>query len=115
MPVSGEWTLLGKIEKLIDKKQRGNFPDLVKGIGDDCAVFSTGEGSFGFISTDISIASVHFRVDFSTPEDIGYRAMISNISDISAMGGTARYAFIALGIPESLDDAPRPQASWLSA
>jgi len=104
MPVSGEWTLLGKIERLIKQRQQVDFPGLVKGIGDDCAVFATGEGSFGLISTDISIASVHFRVDLSTPEDIGYRAMISNISDISAMGGTARYAFIALGIPKALND-----------
>lgn len=104
MPVSGEWSLLGKIEQLIKQRQQGDFPGLVKGIGDDCAVFHVGEGSFGLISTDISIASVHFRVDLSSPEDIGYRAMISNISDISAMGGTARYAFIAIGIPETLDD-----------
>ena len=98
-----EWDLIDKIKKSTDR-DHGPAGSLLTGIGDDCAVFSIGGGLRGLITTDISIEGVHFDLRFSSPSDIGYKAMISNISDIAAMGGKALYAFISLGIPPHLDE-----------
>src|SRR5690606_25271364 len=43
------------------------------GIGDDAAVIPDGDGHL-VISTDASIEGVHFRRDWLTPEEIGWRA-----------------------------------------
>jgi thiamine-monophosphate kinase len=103
MHIKSEWELLNKIGALV--KNRGiSASDLVEPIGDDCAVFKTGDGRLGLITTDISIESIHFRRDFSDFNDIGFKAMMGNISDIAAMGGKSRFAFISLGIPDAFPE-----------
>ncbi len=104
MPISGEWTLLEKISRQIRNNSDGGHKNLMQGIGDDCAVIETSPGKYCYITTDISIENVHFRRDLSPAGEIGYKSMISNISDICAMGGESKFAFIALGIPLELDD-----------
>ena len=103
MNISSEWGLLRQIKDFLEKHSQAP-PGLVHGIGDDCAVFSIGPHRYGLITTDISIENIHFRRDLATPEDIGYKAMIGNISDISAMGAEPRYAFVSLGITRDTDD-----------
>lgn len=104
MSIKSEWKLLKRIDKLISEKGLPFSEDLVKSIGDDAAVFELGGSRYGLITTDISIENQHFRKDFSTAYEIGYKAMIGNISDISAMGGEARFAFISLGCPKSISE-----------
>lgn len=100
MRIKSEWDLISSINELIRKK--GPQPEnLVEAIGDDCAVFNLDKKRFGLLTTDISIDSVHFRRDIASLEDIGYKAMTGNISDIAAMGGRPLYAFISAGIPET--------------
>ena len=99
MQIKSEWQLLAAIKDIIDKKGIKNPQDLVIGIGDDCASFRLDSKRFGLISTDISVESIHFRRDLISPEDIGFKAMMSNLSDIAAMGGSPRFAFISIGIP----------------
>ena len=69
------------------------------GIGDDAAVRPvTGEDSF-IITTDLSVEHVHFSRDYMTMEQIGYRSMVSNLSDCAAMGALPDGAFVQLIIP----------------
>ena len=104
MAISSEWTLISRIREIIEKQGTDVPAEIICGIGDDCSVFSIDDKKFGLITTDISIENTHFKRDLSPPENIGYKAMVSNISDISAMGGNARYAFISIGIPASTDE-----------
>lgn len=104
MDISSEWTLLKKLKKRIEDASLPAPVDLLQGIGDDCAVFAIDNDRCGIITTDISIENVHFRRDFSSPEDIGFKAMTANISDIAAMSGTPRFAFISLGIPQHMSE-----------
>ncbi len=62
-------------------------------IGDDAAVI----GSL-LISKDLLIENIHFKID-NNFFDIGAKSLISNISDIIAMGGKATHFFLGLGIP----------------
>jgi thiamine-monophosphate kinase len=70
-----------------------------KGIGDDCAVFSTRPKTVQLTSTDALIESIHFNLKTISPMQLGRKAMAVNISDIAAMGGTPYLALISLGLP----------------
>ncbi len=44
---------------------------------------------------------VHFSRQFSTPADIGYKALAVNLSDLAAMGAAPRWALVSLVLPGS--------------
>jgi len=75
-------------------------PGVVKGVGDDAAVLEYGDRLILF-TTDALVEGVHFRLGRLTPQDIGYKALTVNISDIAAMGGRPAYAVVAVGLPDS--------------
>ena len=61
------------------------------GVGDDCAIFD------GWLVTkDLSVENTHFRLDWSTPEQAVEKHIVSNVSDISAMGGQPKLALLGL-------------------
>ena len=61
-------------------------------IGDDAAAFVVPEGEVTLVTTDLLVERVHFLRDAAPPVDLGYKALAVNLSDIAAMGGTAREA-----------------------
>ncbi|MBA3656366.1 MAG: thiamine-phosphate kinase, partial [Gemmatimonadaceae bacterium] len=54
-------------------------------IGDDAAVLELPSGEKLVVSTDTSVENVHFRRDWMTFEEIGYRATAAAMSDLAAM------------------------------
>jgi thiamine-monophosphate kinase len=94
--IKSETDLIEKIAKRI--KTPPHLPNEFVGIGDDCSFFKISENRYALFTTDISIENRHFIISKSSPLEIGYKAMISNVSDISAMGGRPICAFISLGI-----------------
>ncbi len=71
------------------------------GIGDDAAVWQPSRSQRSVISTDALIESVHFSRDWMSPDEIGWRAMAANLSDLAAMAARPRLGTVALGIPPS--------------
>ncbi len=69
------------------------------GIGDDAAVWQPSRSARSVITTDALIEDVHFSRATMSMEEIGWRAMAANISDVAAMGARPVLATIALGIP----------------
>jgi thiamine-monophosphate kinase len=67
---------------------------LTLGIGDDCAILDPGR--FDLVTTDTLVEGVHFRRDWMTPQDIGYKALAVSLSDIAAMGGGPGAFFLNL-------------------
>ena len=57
-------------------------PDVLLGRGDDCAVL--GVSGPLCVSTDLFMEDVHFRRSYFTPEDIGWKALAVNLSDLAA-------------------------------
>jgi thiamine-monophosphate kinase len=87
----------------IKKISRGCLirPDtIVKGIGDDAAAFITEPGYLNLITTDLLVERIHFLREAISGFDLGYKSLAVNLSDIAAMGGTAREAFVSIAIPE---------------
>jgi thiamine-monophosphate kinase len=71
------------------------------GIGDDAAVTQLRNGSSLVVSTDALVEGVHFRFDWSTPADVGNKAVAVNVSDLAAMGAEPRWLVLALCAPAS--------------
>ncbi len=94
---------LGEFEliKRLRSRLRTHSSRVIKGIGDDSAVFSTSPNTIQLTSTDALIESIHFDLKTISPKQLGRKAMAINISDIAAMGGTPYLVIISLGLPES--------------
>jgi thiamine-monophosphate kinase len=73
-----------------------------RGIGDDCAVLPIPRGHEALVTTDFSLEGVHFRGDWHPPDAVGHRCLARGLSDIAAMGGIPRAAFLSLALPADL-------------
>ncbi len=72
--------------------------------GDDTALLGVG-GHMLALSTDISIEGVHFRTDWITHEEIGWRSTAAALSDLAAEGADPLGVLVALGVPKGGTDA----------
>ncbi|MEO9020277.1 MAG: thiamine-phosphate kinase [Gemmatimonadaceae bacterium] len=83
------------------------FGALASGIGDDAALVHVPRDNVLAISTDTSVENIHFRRDWLTLEEVGYRAVTGALSDLAAMGAAGVGILIALTTPneprENLD------------
>ena len=81
----------------------GRLPNrTIVGIGDDCAVTRLHSGNLQLTTTDLLVEDVHFDRRLASWRDIGYKAMVGNLSDIAAMGGIPRQFLVSIAIPPSL-------------
>ena len=84
----GEFGLLAELER------RG----LVRGIGDDATVVD------GVVVTqDMLVERVHFRLEWTSWRDLGYKAAAVNLSDLAAMGAVPRGLLVSLALPPDVD------------
>lgn len=77
-------------------------PHVLLGIGDDCALLTVPEGKTLAVSTDSLVCGVHFLNDWDA-FIVGYKALVSNVSDLAAMGAEPAWVSLALTLP-SLDE-----------
>ena len=70
-------------------------------LDDDCALVPDGATTLAF-STDISVENVHFRRDWLSPAEIGWRAAAGSLSDLAAEGAEAIGLLAAVTGPRSL-------------
>jgi len=75
-----------------------SWQKLLIGIGDDAAVWR-GDTSTQLATVDAFIQDVHFSLDIFPWEEVGWKALAVNLSDIAAMGGLPRYALLSLALP----------------
>jgi thiamine-monophosphate kinase len=71
-------------------------------VGDDCAILP-GDGTNDLLITaDMLVEGVDFRLNWSTPEQLGHKALAVSLSDIAAMGGKPTYALLSVAVAEKL-------------
>jgi thiamine-monophosphate kinase len=85
---------------LITRLTEGRPPSqaTLLGPGDDAAVVAAPDGRV-VASTDVLVAGVHFRLDWSSPEQIGRKAAAANLADIAAMGAVPTALLVGLACP----------------
>lgn len=85
---------------LIERINRGRVqaPSVLLGPGDDAALVAAPDGRF-VVTTDMLVQDRHFRLDWSSPEDIGRKAIAQNAADVVAMGAWPSAFVVALGCP----------------
>jgi thiamine-monophosphate kinase len=94
----GEFELLERIRRRLP--QPG--PGVRLGSGDDAAV--TVPPGATATSVDAVVDGVHFRREWSSPEQIGRKALATGLSDLAAMGAEPGEAYVVLGVPPDLDE-----------
>ena len=105
-PASGEGAILEVVRR---RAAAGRLPELVLGIGDDCAIYRPrGSPEDLLFTTDLLLEDVHFRHDTHPPEAVGHRALARGLSDIAAMGGVPRICLLSLAAGE------RAGARWIA-
>jgi thiamine-monophosphate kinase len=99
MPKKGEFKF---IEGLVDSDQKLHANHQIQtliGIGDDAAIVNS-HGSM-VAATDMLLENVHFRTDWSSPEQWVHKAFLRNISDFNAMGAQAEKVLMVLCLNQS--------------
>lgn len=107
----GEFGLIAEIRDAfkagmpdLDRPYENKSSEAIKGIGDDCAVLSQHDGMVTLVSTDMLVEGDHFLLDDISPYQLGWKSAAVNISDIAAMGGRPTATFLALALPDRLDN-----------
>jgi len=87
---------------LIDRVTAGRRqpPTTLLGPGDDAALVAAADGRV-VASTDVLTEGVHFRLDWSTPEHVGRKAIAVNMADIAAMGAVPTALLVGLACPRT--------------
>lgn len=85
---------------VIDRLVRGRRQPaaVAVGPGDDAAVVQAKDGRIA-VSTDMLVQDRHFRLDWSSPHDVGRKAIAQNAADIEAMGARPTAFVVAFGAP----------------
>lgn len=90
------------IERLVTGRRQP--AGVLVGPGDDAAVLTAPDGRM-VVSTDMLVQGRHFRLDWSTPEDVGRKAIAQNAADIEAMGARASAFVVGFGAPPDTEAA----------
>ena len=73
--------------------------DVIIGIGDDCASVRIDGNNVFLVTTDMLVEGTHFDLKKNTPGEIGNKSIACSISDIAAMGCSAKYAVVSICFP----------------
>jgi thiamine-monophosphate kinase len=86
----------GLIRRIARGRRAGR--GVVLGIGDDAAALRPSRGKLLLATCDPVIEGVHFDRT-ATDEQVGWKAMMRNVSDLAAMGGEPRWAVVSAALP----------------
>jgi thiamine-monophosphate kinase len=90
-----EFDLIDKLTQ--HRSTAGNDP--VKGVGDDAAVLPLDDENYLLVSTDSMVEGVHFDLQYFPLRHLGYKAVVSAVSDIYAMNGFPEGLVVSISVP----------------
>ena len=91
-----EFSFIGDIAAMFGTLPHHGFEP----IGDDCTVLDMGDDAL-VISTDMLVEDVHFLRSASSAEEVGYKSLMVNLSDVAAMGATPVATLLSLSLSEA--------------
>lgn len=89
----GEFGLISRVTA-----GRAQPKDTLLGPGDDAALVAAPDGRV-VACTDVLVDGVHFRLDWSTPDQVGRKAAAANLADVAAMGAVPTALLVGLACP----------------
>ncbi|MEF2977542.1 thiamine-phosphate kinase [Subtercola sp. YIM 133946] len=98
-PATDTLESVGEVEAL--RRVFPRLPDAraaLLGPGDDSAVIAAPDARF-VVTTDMMIHGPDFRLAWSTPHDLGWKAAVTNLADVAAMGATPSALVVAIAAP----------------
>lgn len=93
----GEFGIIDRLAKLASTS-----PNVVEGIGDDCAVVRVGNEMLA-VTCDMLIQDVHFRVHRERLQEIGWKAAAASLSDVASMGASPLFALVSCAAPSDFE------------
>ena len=92
------------IKKIITNSEKNtiNHPSVIIPPGDDASLLTALKRPV--ISTDTQRENVHFKLNWSNPEEIGFKAVVVTLSDLAASYAKPVALFINLGIPTYISE-----------
>jgi len=93
---TGEFDLIGRYftNEVVQRA------DVIKGIGDDCAILDVPDGKQLVVTTDTMVSGIHFLAD-AAAVDIAHKLVAVNMSDLAAMGAEPAWASLAITLPDN--------------
>ena len=101
----GEFGLIERLSRRVSASSAGAphhgepLLHLRVGIGDDAAVWNAA-GASEVLTTDTIVEGTHFTLDTTGWNDLGWKALATNLSDVAAMGAAPGLAVVTLGLPQ---------------
>lgn len=93
----GEFSLIEKYFSFHSLQRNRGYTAL--GIGDDAAILNVPPGQQLVVTMDTLVADVHFPLD-TDPQQIAYKSLAVNVSDLVAMAATPAYFLLSITMPE---------------
>ncbi|NPA58123.1 MAG: thiamine-phosphate kinase [Aquificae bacterium] len=93
----GEFGLIGRLVKHLQVED----DDVVVAFGDDCSCVKTKEGLLLFTG-DAQVEDRHFIRRLTPSQDLGWKLVSVNVSDVVACGGKPKWGFISVAFPQDL-------------
>lgn len=94
-----ELSEIAVLERIFPRLPNSDFT--LVGPGDDAAVLASPDGRF-VVTTDMMIHGPDFRLAWSRPSDLGWKAAATNLSDVAAMGARPTALVVAIAAPQSV-------------
>ena len=94
--------LLADIASSTRNSKDSSWQNLIVGVGDDAAAWNV-DGAVQLATTDSLVQDTHFDLKIVTWEELGWKAIAVNLSDIAAMGGAPQYALVSLALPGEVE------------
>ena len=104
----GEYGLIDRLARLTQQPHSDPFQPPREGeinVGDDAAIWLPERTGFELLTTDALVEGVHFTHETTNWNDLGWKSLAVNLSDVAAMGGRPVRAFVTLGLRPETDAA----------
>ena len=71
-------------------------------IGDDCAILPKDAETDMVVTADMLVDEIDFRLEWTTPEQLGWKVLAVSLSDIAAMGAEPRWSMLSIAVPQAI-------------